>query len=338
MASVREIAKRSGVSTATVSRVLNNHPRVSDEAREKVLAVANRERYIPTVGRRSTTNIAFLYTGESSLGSPFDGALMQGMSQRMEEYGFDLMILEGRRARLPNETFTHMFLRKGVRGAVLRTNERTHGLCEAIAEEGFPCVVVGDRFENPRVNFIYSDSRSASGEAVEHLIGLGHRRIGAFANLVDDSDHADRLLGYRDAHEAAGLPVDEALVVRTHAHLEGGAQGLRRIMALADRPTALFVADPMAAVGALNEAQSMGLRVPSELSIVGFDDGEARYSVYPKMSAVCQEALAIGAEAFDVLHQLLDPVADAPTVNRRTLPAWFEIHESTAPGPHRTAP
>ncbi|MEM7682156.1 MAG: LacI family DNA-binding transcriptional regulator [Planctomycetota bacterium] len=333
MASVRDIAKRSGVSTATVSRVLNNHPRVSEEAREKVLSVANRERYVPTVGRRSTTNIAFLYTAETSISSQFDSSLIHGMSQRMEEYGFDLMILAARRVRLPNETFTQMFLRKGVRGAVLRTTERTHSVCETIAEEGFPCVVVGDRFDNPQVNFIHTDSRSTSREAVEHLISLGHRRIGVFANLIDDSDHADRLAGYREAHQAAGLPVDENLVIRTWAHLEGGAQGLRRSMQQLDPPTALFITDPMAAVGAMNEAQSMGLQVPAQLSIVGFDDGEARYTVFPKMTSVCQNAVTLGAEAFDVLNQLLDPTTSDPVDKRRTLPAWFEIHGSTAPAP-----
>jgi DNA-binding LacI/PurR family transcriptional regulator len=178
MGYVREIARQVGVSPATVSRALNNHPKVAANVRERVLAAMNRSGYVPTVARRSTTNIAFAYTGESSLGSPFDASLMFGMSDRMDEYGFDLMILNAVRARQPHETYSQMFLRKGIRGAVLRTTARTRHVCEEIAAEGFPAVVVADRFENPNVNFIYSDSREASREAVEHLIGLGHRRIG----------------------------------------------------------------------------------------------------------------------------------------------------------------
>lgn len=331
MSSVRDIAKAAGVSPATVSRVLNNHPTVSEDARNRVLAVANESRYVAKVGRRSTTNIAFMYAGESSLGSPYDAALMRGMSLGMEEYGYDLMILDGRRARQPDESFTHMFLRKGVRGAVLRTDTRSASVCEVIAGEGFPCVVVGERFDNPDVSFIYGDSRESSREVIEHLIGLGHKNIAIVMNVVDDSDHSDRLEGYRQAMTDHGLSIEARHVIRTPANLEGGTQALRRAVALSDRPTALFFADPMAAVGAINEANAINMRIPEELSIVGFDDGEMRHAVYPKMTAVCQDAAAIGREAFDLLHEMLE-TGPGPAISRQScLPTWLEVHGSSSP-------
>jgi DNA-binding LacI/PurR family transcriptional regulator len=133
MSSVREIASRLGVSVATVSRVINNDPRVSDAMRDRVLKAANQSRYVPKVGSRSTMNIALLYTDEPSLESPFDSALMQGMGERMDEFGFDLMILRGSRTRHAAETFTQMLMRKGVRGAVIRTTSRSRQVCEEIA-------------------------------------------------------------------------------------------------------------------------------------------------------------------------------------------------------------
>src|SRR5690606_22174060 len=147
-------------------------------ARAKVLKAANRSRYVARVGRRSTANIAFVYTGELSLGSPFDAALMQGLSQGLEAEGFDLMVLNLQRAKRDNETYSQLFMRKGVRGAILRTTTTTRDACHAIAAERFPAVVVADEFPNDtRVRTVHADASRACQQAMDHLLHLGHRRI-----------------------------------------------------------------------------------------------------------------------------------------------------------------
>jgi DNA-binding LacI/PurR family transcriptional regulator len=113
MASVRHIAKVVGVSASTVSRALNNHPRVAPEVRIKVLDAMNQSRYMPAVGRRNTSNIAFAYTGDITLHSPFDSALVQGVLEQIAPHDLDLIILNLSRAKLPHETYTQMFIRKG---------------------------------------------------------------------------------------------------------------------------------------------------------------------------------------------------------------------------------
>lgn len=303
---------------------------VSEEVRQRVVAATNETGYVASVGRKSTTNIAMVYTGESSLGSPFDAAMMYGMSCGMEEFGYDLMILDARRSKLPHETYTQMFVRKGVRGCVLRTTTPTRHVCEAIVDEGFPTVVVADRFEKPNVNFIYSDSRESSREAVEHLIGLGHRRIAIGVNLIDDSDHADRIAGYKQALADHNIELDRKLLIRVPAEREGGWQLMRRIMSMPERPTAVFLTDPMTVVGAMAEARKMGVEIPRDLSIVGFDDAELRYSVYPELTSVCQDAAALGREAFKALYGMLDQVDGQPIV-KKALRTWLEVHGSTAP-------
>jgi DNA-binding LacI/PurR family transcriptional regulator len=329
MSSVREIARTLGVSPATVSRAINNHPTVAADVRARVLAAVNRSGYTPAVGKRSTTNIAFLYTGASSLGSPYDAAVMQGMADRMDDLGFDLMILNTARALLPGESFTQLFHRKSVRGAVIRTEHRTRHLVEMIAEEGFPVVVIGDRFENVNVSSIHCESRKTSAEAVEHLISLGHKRIGVCVNLIDDSDHLDRLDGYCDALASAGMEFDERLVYREYANLEGGTQLIRKLRAMRDPPTALYIGDPFTAVGAINEASRFGIKVPDDLSVVGFDDGELRFITQPQMTAVVQDAREIGKEAFEVLHQMIEQ-RRGMEIQRKILPTRFELHESSA--------
>ncbi|MEM7627393.1 MAG: LacI family DNA-binding transcriptional regulator [Planctomycetota bacterium] len=329
MSSVRDIAKQTGVSITTVSRVLNNHPRVSTAVRDRVLAAANRSRYRPKVGRRSTVNIALIYTGALSVGSAFDAALMEGMTTGMEEYGFDLIVLDGKRLRQPGESYSQVFLRKGIRGVILRSSTTARQPAIEIADEGFPAVVLGDRFDHPSVTFVGANSIGASQQAIEHLIDLGHRRIGVVTNVEDDCDHLDRLAGYHAAMEAAGLEHGDGLVYRTPAHRVGGEAFMNRFASLANAPTALYFVDPIAGVAALNRAQNLGLRVPEDLSIVGFDDHEWRFMSRPKLTAVCQDAMSLGRSAFAALNQLIDP-PDVPT-EVEIKPAWLEVHGSTAP-------
>lgn len=337
--SVRQIAQLVGVSPATVSRAINNHPTVAPDVRKRVLAAVNRAGYISTVGKRSTTNIAFLYTGTRSLGSPYDAALMQGMSERMDEFGFDLMILSVQRALLPGESYTQLFHRKGIRGAVIRTDSRTRQVVEQIAAEGIPHVVVGDRFDNPSVSSIHCDSTATSRQAVNHLLDLGHRRVGVCVNGVDDSDHLDRLNGYRAALDDAGIAYDERLVWREDARLDGGIQLARKLHALRERPTAIFIGDPLTAVGAINELGRLGVKVPDDISIVGVDDGELRFVTNPRMTAIVQDTLEVGRESFEVVHQMMNNRASAASRlgglepargERRVLPTRLELHNSTS--------
>ncbi|GAB4110411.1 MAG: LacI family DNA-binding transcriptional regulator [Phycisphaeraceae bacterium] len=330
MANVREIAKQAGVSIATVSRVLNNHPSVSEAVRERVLAAANQHRYVPKIGRRETMNIAYVYTGDVSLGSPFDSAVLEGVYASLSETDWNLMLLDVRRTRRNDETYSQMFQRLGVRGAILRTTSSNHAVCLKIAEHGFPAVVVGERFNEPNVTSVYCESRTASHEAVAHLIGLGHQRIAICVNVVDDSDHEERLTGYRDAMQEAGLPVEDKLILRAPAHRGGGEQVIRRLATALDRPTAIYITDPMTALGAMYEARRLGIRIPEDLSIIGFDDTEVRYMTWPIMTAVCQNAYELGQHACRLLNQMLNGtvsnILPAP-------PAWLEIHESTGPAP-----
>lgn len=332
MSSVREIAMQVGVSPATVSRVMNNDPGVSERLRERVLSVANKTRYVARVGKRSTTNIGFVFTGNLSLGSPFDSAMMAGMGDCMDRYGYDLIILDASRSLMPGESYSQMFMRKGIRGAVLRTTQDSRRIAEGIAEEEFPMVVVGDHFESSRASFVYCDSRDTSRDAVSHLIGLGHRKIAVASNVVDDEDHSDRVAGYRSAMLTAGLPIDPRYVMRAPARLDGGVQLMRQIRTMKDPPTAIYVTDPMTTVGLMNEAAANGVSIPRDFSVVGFDDGDMRYMCHPTLTAVCQDTQAIGREAFEVLYSIIDQAGQIPQI-KKALRTTFEIHGSTGPCP-----
>lgn len=330
MSTVRQIAKEVGVSIATVSRVLNNHPSVREEVREKVLAAVNSHRYVSNVGKRETLNIAYVFTGESSLGSPYDAAVLEGVYSALADSNLNLMILDLRRTRRNGEDYSQMFQRLGVRGAILRTTTGSQHTCRAIAEQGFPAIVVGSQLEGDSPPCIVSESRFSSREAVNHLIGLGHRQIGVCVNVVDDFGHTERLMGYGEALSDHGLEFDDKLVMRVHATPAGGAQIIRRLMTSLDRPTAVYITDPITAVAAMHEARKVSLRIPEDLSIVGFDDTEMRHQVLPAMTSVCQNAYGLGNLALQCLSQLIDG-KDKPTVKPDA--SWFEVHGSTGPPP-----
>ena len=334
MTTIRRVAEKAGVSIATVSRVVNGSTTVAPELRDRVLEAVSRCSYSPTVGRLPAASIALVYTGPFSLGSPYDAACLDGIVSAMLKSDYDLNIVHLRRDKSPSETYTQFFIRKGIRGVILRSTSADRDVARAIADEGFPAVALGDHFDHPRLAFAYNKSRMASVEGVEHLLSLGHKRIAFAANDTDDGDHLDRLEAYRQALISRGF-YDPQLEFRVPAHRLDGAQLMRKMMSLSTPPTAVFIADPLIADGAINEAHTIGLKIPDELSILGFDDADTRHAVYPTMTAICQDSRLLGRLAFELLlrHCTLQPEERETVVLGN---AWLEINHSTGRAPARS--
>jgi DNA-binding LacI/PurR family transcriptional regulator len=332
MTSVRAIADRLGISVATVSRALNNHPGVSEDTRRRVLRAADRSGYRPSVGRRPTNVIALAYPHEpvrADFGA-FEAALLAGVLEGVSERRFDLSFINVTRDKHPDESYDQFFNRKGVRGVLVRALDDP-SMAEEIAEEGFPMVLVADRSDRPEVSFIDSDSRGTSRAAVDHLIALGHQRIGLAVHAVPDSDHRDREAGYRAAMAAADLPIPESLIVRAPASPEGGAQMLDTLLSQAEPPTAIFFTNPLSTVGALHRCLELQIRVPKDLSVVGFDDADIRSRTFPRFTAVCQDARSLGLEAARWLTRVLSE--EAAGIFREIRPTTLSILESTSVPP-----
>lgn len=330
MTTIRRVAQKAGVSIATVSRVVNGSTAVAPDLRDRVLEAVSRCGYSPTIGRRAEASIALVYTGPFSVGSPYDAACLDGIVTAMLESDYDLKITHLRRDKSPKETYAQFFFRKGIRGAILRSTSTDRDVARSIGDEGFPAVVLGDRFDHPRLAFAYNESGTASAEGVDHLISLGHRRIAFAANDTDDGDHIDRLEAYRRTLLDHGI-YDQQLEFRVPAHRLDGAQLMRKMMSISSPPTAVFIADPLTACGAINEARKLGLEVPEEMSILGFDDSDSRFSVAPTMTAICQDSRELGRLAFEMLIQRCDTADGAVQGGVGT--AWLEINHTTARAP-----
>lgn len=329
MSSVRAIADELGVSVATVSRALNNQPGVSEEMRKRVLQTADRAGHKPSVGRKPTNVIGLAYPNEpvrADFGA-FEAVLLAGVLEGVSERRFDLTFINVHRDKNPSESYKQFFNRKGVRGVIVRSLDNC-GMPEAIAADGFPMVLVADRSEDARVNFIDSDSKRTSRHAVEHLIGLGHKRIGLAIHRVADSDHRDREAGYREALAHAGIEIEDSLIVRAEASPEGGALMLMSMLDQEHPPTAIYFTNPLSTVGALHRCLQLGIRVPKDLSIIGFDDGDIRMRTFPRFTAVCQDAQALGLEAARWLTRSL--TGEANGTFREIRPTTLAVLDSTS--------
>lgn len=337
MASVRNIAKQAGVSVATVSRVLNNHPHVDEETRRQVLAAADKASYVRQ-SQRSQAVIGLAYPGDivKADHGGFDQALLSGMLEGVNTHRYDVKIVSIARDKTPHESFGQFFARKGLRGVVLRTFSESRPQCVSIAEEGFPCVVVADRFTEPSVNYVCTDSSLDSARAVRHLADLGHRRIALIVHSVPDTDHNDRRNAYETAMRDAGLPIDPDLIVQNYATADNAANAITRLMGSPKPPTAVFITDPLATIGALRRCLEMGIKVPAELSIVGVDDSDVRLHTFPTCTAVVQDARMLGIEAANWLCRITaDGYDGGPEILRLVRPTRFEINKTTAPRPKK---
>ena len=272
-----------------------------------------------------------MYAGPPSLQSPFDAALWAGMSRPVDELGLNMMAMNLLRVRRDGETFSQAFRRLGVRGCIVRSISSTRDITEKLIAEQFPMVVVSDRDARGDVGRIYSDSVPGTREGMRHLIDLNHRRIALGISDMPDSDHNDRFEAYRAALDEAGLPFDERWVVRCTPQIGGGEQLMRQLLSMTQRPTAVFITDPMVAVGAINFCHARGVPVPEQFSILGFDDADTRKLVYPEITSVCQDATLLGAEAFQMLRRFIE--GEVPESRTRVLRTALSIHGSTGTAP-----
>ena len=309
MSTVRKIATEAGVSVGTVSRVLNNHRNVSGDTRRKVLgAMADSGYASPVLARRSVRAVGFVSTGTFAAGGAYDMALLRGIYGALAGHDYNLMVLDAGRNRRPGEPLGQTLARMGICGLLVRTSSdpAAANVVRELAAGPLPAVLVADRGPaGLAVPSVLCDSNAAVRRAVRHLADLGHRRVAITLNVVVDHDHMARYEQWAAALREVGLECSGDLVMRVPADRGAGAVALRQLLAMADRPTAVFVTDPPAAAGLLREALRTGVNVPGDLSVVGFDDDELRYDVFPHLSAVCQDAAALGRLAFDRLDRLV---------------------------------
>lgn len=328
-ATIKEVAELAGVSRSTASRALTGNGYVAEPVRLRVRQAASDLGYVVdamarSLKQQSTRSIGVLV---SDLRNEFYANLAAGASRQATRLGYTVMLIDDQGSPEDEMAAVEAFVAMRVAGVVATTV--TAETTRFLLRQRVPVVEVDRRFSDGDCDAVVIDNRGSARSATRHLLELGHRRI---ALLIDEDDWTtgrERREGYADALEAAGIPHDEELVVPTGWDVDAARREARAVLRGADRPTAVFAANNVLAEGTWRAAAELGLRIPDDLSLVAFDDVPWMSMVTPGVTAVAQDAGAMGRAAVQsLLDRLADPGAGTRTV---LLSAALRRRGSTAP-------
>jgi LacI family transcriptional regulator len=306
---IRDIAELAGVSIATVSRVLNGRPDVAPETREAVLGVVRAERFTTN---RSASSLPRGRTGLIGVTIPIVHAayfafILSGAAEALYEEDLRAVLCPTQHEHDREVDLLGRLMHGTTDGALLMLPSETPEELQALRNNGYPFVVVDARAPLPQgLPAVMAANASGAKQATEHLLALGHRRIGVITGPRDWNASDERLVGYQAALAGAGvMPVAE-LEVEGDFEQEVGRARAAQLLSLPDPPTAIFAFNDDMAVGTLAAAADRGLRVPDDLSVVGFDDSEQAAIVTPPLTTVYQPLAEMGRMAVSLLTRLLD--------------------------------
>ncbi|MCB9450613.1 MAG: LacI family DNA-binding transcriptional regulator [Anaerolineaceae bacterium] len=331
---LEDIAQKAGVSRSTVSRVINNDPNVNDETRSRVWSVIEREGYIPNPMARAMvtrrTNVIGVVVPQSI--NVFFGdnsyypQLLQGMSEMIAARD-NLMLLILPNNNETREQFAQRITKNRLLDGVILCSVQVDDpiLTNVLALNQIVVSVErpNDQLED-RVSYITIDNCGAAKTMVQHLIDLGYRRIGHVTGHMNITDGLDRLAGYKQALEEAGLPVDPNLISEGNFSYEYGYDAMKKL--LPQRPDAVFAAGDTTAQGAIQAIVEAGLRIPDDIAIVGFDDLDVAIKTNPPLTTMRHPIQEKGMQAVSLLLDLIDKVVEGP--QRILLPTQLVIRES----------
>jgi DNA-binding LacI/PurR family transcriptional regulator len=311
MASLRDVARRAGVSVATASRVANGSPAVRPDTRERVERAMRELLYVPDTPRADTGLIGVLVP---ELANPVFPALAEAIETRAAPRGLASILCNTTSAAFREIDYVHMLLDRGVEGMIFISCEMTnlrgeHGHYERLVEEGARIVFVNGATNTLDVPSVGVDERAAGELATQHLISLGHTRIGFVAGPEHYLPTQLKAAGRATALAAAGIR-DDFLVAYADFGLEGGGRALAELLERPDPPTAVICSSDVMAIGVLHEAARRGLSVPDDLSVVGFDGIEATKWSVPELTTIEQPIDLIAERAVDTLQRLIASPGD----------------------------
>jgi len=308
--SIKDIARVANVSHSTVSRALSDSPLVSSETKARIQRLAREMGYSPdaqarslVVGRTRTVGVVV-----TTITDPFLAEIVQAVENTAHDYGYTVILISSSADPARELEAVEMLRSQRVDGVIV-TSSRVGSLYqERLEESEVPVVLLNThrRQAGPYTFSITVDNRHGGWLATEHLIHLGHRRIAYVTGAVNHSDDQERLAGYRQALEQAGIAFDPALVVPGTGRAGGGERALPVLTALDEPPTAVFCYNDMTAIGLIHAARQMGLPVPEALAVVGFDDILFASFVQPPLTTVAQPMSEMGKQALEMVLSLID--------------------------------
>jgi LacI family transcriptional regulator len=308
-----DLAREAGTSASTASRALSGHGYVSPNARTRLLEAAERLGYVPNLSARTLKQRTSRVVGVvvSDLSNQFYARLAAGIEQVLRDAGYQMVILGDNSEIAAELDGARTFVAMRAPGVIMTpVSGETASL---LAAQGTAVVEVDRRLAATPCDAVVIDNERGARDATLHLLGLGHRRVGLLAVDTDWTTDAGRVEGYRSAHQRAGVPIDERLIVRVPVQAPDAEERIGRLFAY-EAPTAIFAANNLLAEQAWRVLRKRSLRLPEDCSLVGFDDVPWMEMVDPSITVVDQPTVEMGRCAARLLLERIEDPAGPPRI------------------------
>ncbi|MFO7679532.1 MAG: LacI family DNA-binding transcriptional regulator [Chloroflexota bacterium] len=338
-----DVARLAGVSRATVSYVVNGltdgRVPISEETRQRVLAAVEDLGYVPDARAQSlrsgdTHTIGLIVP---DVRNPHFWEHAEGVEQEARASGYNLLLSSiALNSQYAEEIFRNLSRRRIdgliLMGSIIDTSQEAKKIFAWLHKRRLPIVEISDRNVDYDVDLVMSDYRVATQEVMTYLLSLKHRRIGMIYGVSSPVLAEDRLLPYQEGLQANNLPVDQELIAKCGPTIEDGYQAALQLLKLPARPTALIAINDLLAIGALRAAADLGLHIPADLSLVGFDGVHMSNYLVPRLTTVVKDSIGVGREA---VKQLLTRINNPNLPRQKTsIPPHLIVRESTGPASH----
>jgi LacI family transcriptional regulator len=327
---IKDVARLSGVSSMTVSRVINGSERVSLETRQRVESAIAELGYVPSrlargLIRQKTGTLALIVP---DVANPFFTLIVRGAEDVARRAGYRMILADTRADLTIERDVIEEMLAHRVEGIMIApVSDRSKGHLQRLATYGVEFVLIDRTVSGIESDVVTGDNVGGARRLVEHLISLGHRRIGFITESDEVSTARDRRQAYEAALAAAGLSYDPSLIVRSTVDPPGGFEGMRRLLELDEPPTAVFTVNNLVALGAIEAVRAHELEVPDDIALVCFDDIEYASRLYPFLTVMAQPAETLGTLGTQLLLERIEGRApEQPRVV--VLPAQFVVRRS----------
>ncbi len=312
MATIYDIAKKAGVSAATVSKVLNGYSDVSAKTVSKVTKICEEMGYRPNsvarglaTKRSSTIGIFFTDHLNSGFRHPFLQDILASFKEVVGQAGYDLVFFSDDSPSNKSNTFFERARHRNVDGVFLMGVPRTDPNLHSLAHSNIPCMAIDLDLLGSRAGYITSDNIGGAIKAVDYLIQMGHTEIAFISDVFSTKPGQDRLIGFRAAMQTHHIPIQSNWILHADFTEQGGYTAGLRLLEKGKVPTALFCAGDMMALGAIKALNDKGIRVPEDLSVIGFDDLALLKYFKPGLTTMRQNKALLGQRAGTELLKMM---------------------------------
>lgn len=331
---IKEVAKLSGVSPSTVSRVISDSPRISDETKKIVREAMEELGYHPNAIARSlvskatnTIGIVMPQSAERAFLNPFFPQALSGVSAAAHEQGYCILLSTGKTEKEQLESIQSIVMGGRVDGVIIMYSSVDNAAMDTLKKLRTPVVVIGKPLKSKGTLYVDNDNVQASFEVTEKLIKNGHKRVALISGSFKFVVSLDRLDGYMNAIKKYDIPFRKEYIIELSEFLKEGAyERTRQLLALPERPTALVVTDDVMAFGAMDAIKESGLRIPEDIEIMSFNNVPSAELTNPSLTSVDIDAFALGYESSKLI---IEKIRGEATIDKVIVPTRIIYRESS---------